>query len=56
MSRDVTSISSNDPDLMTLFAAIEAGQPKQVEELLRRRPALVLARLADGETPLHRAA
>lgn len=56
MSRDVTSISSNDPDLLTLFAAIEAGQPKQVEELLRRRPALVHARLADGETPLHRAA
>lgn len=50
------TIASDDPDLAALFAAIDAGQSDQVDALLRQRPALVHARLADGETPLHRAA
>jgi ankyrin repeat protein len=49
-------VAANDPDLAKLFAAVAAGKPELVAELVGRRPALAAARDADGETPLHAAA
>jgi cytohesin len=50
------SVAVDDPDLVRLFAAIAAGEPEVVAELVGRRPVLAAARDADGETPLHAAA
>ena len=49
-------VAADDPDLAKLFAAVAAGEPEVVAELVGRRPALAAARDADGETPLHAAA
>jgi ankyrin repeat protein len=50
------TVAPDDADLARLFAAIAAGEPEAVAELIGRRPALASARDADGETPLHAAA
>lgn len=49
-------ISPDDPELAQLFAAIRAGETQTVMQLLRKRPALINARAAEGQTPLHVAA
>lgn len=51
-----TPIASDDPEMLSFFAAIEAGDTSQVASLLARRPALARAKDADGRTPLHAAA
>lgn len=46
----------DDPDLVQLFAAIEAGDIPIVTQILGRRPELAKAHGAGGQTPLHVAA
>lgn len=49
-------ISADDPDLAQLFVAIRTGETQSVNQLLRKRPALINTRDAEGQTPLHVAA
>jgi ankyrin repeat protein len=49
-------IASDDPDLAELLAAASAGDLQKVAQLLNRRPALVRAHAAEGQTALHVAA
>lgn len=49
-------VAPDDSDLATLFAAIEAGEPQVVSNLLSNRPSLAGAYGVDGQTPLHMAA
>lgn len=50
------SVSADDPDLTKFLAAITDGQPEVINEMLRCRPALVIAKGPQGQTGLHMAA
>lgn len=50
------TIQPDDPDLLSVMAAIRQGDQKTLEQVLTRRPGLAKARDADGQTPLHLAA
>lgn len=47
---------ADDPDLASLFEAIQQGELEKVETLLRQKPGLVHGREKDGQSPLHVAA
>ncbi len=49
-------VAPDDPDFAALLVAIAAGQAQTVANLVAQRPALAVARAADGQTPLHLAA
>ncbi|MBL8824095.1 MAG: ankyrin repeat domain-containing protein [Planctomycetia bacterium] len=48
--------AADDPDLASLFEAIQKGELEKVEALLRQKPDLVHGREKDGQSPLHIAA
>jgi ankyrin repeat protein len=53
---DVAAIAPDDPDLIALFKAVHDGDARAAATLVTRRPALVRARGAEGQTALHVAA
>lgn len=55
-AKDAPPVAPNDPDLMQLLAAINAGDLKVVTTLLGKRPELSRAHGPEGQTPLHVAA
>ncbi len=55
-SDESTRVAPDDPELIQLLAAVDAGDLRLATELLGRRPQLANAGGPDGQTPLHAAA
>lgn len=56
VAADTAPIAVDDPDLVALMNAVTSGDTAAVLGLLKKRPALVRGRNAEGQTPIHVAA
>jgi len=56
IATSLEATATDDPDLVQLLAAAEAGDSSTIAAILSRRPNLANARGPEGQTPLHAAA